>query len=187
MSKPDNDINKGRRRALARLGLAAVAVYAAPMLLKLGQAKASGGGFFGGGNNKGGGFFGGSGGNKGGGFGGGSGGPVNIINDAVTAKECGECHEPYSGQNLPAGSWRRVMGNLSNHFGEDASMDENARKHVENYLVSTAGGGGDGPLRITETFWFKRKHGGGEISSRALSRVKTLGNCKACHGGAGGR
>ncbi|OHC78632.1 MAG: hypothetical protein A3G18_06490, partial [Rhodospirillales bacterium RIFCSPLOWO2_12_FULL_58_28] len=119
--------------------------------------------------------------------GGGSGGPVNIINDPVTAKECGECHEPYSGNNLPAGSWRKMMANLKDHFGEDASMEEGAGKHVENYLVSTAGGGGDGPLRITETFWFKRKHGGGEISSRALSRVKTLSNCKACHGGVSGR
>lgn len=174
-------VNKDRRLALARLGLAAAAVYAAPVLMKLGQANASGGGFFGRWG-KGGERGGGSGGKRGGERGGGSGGPVNTNIEPVTAKACGECHEPYSAQNLPDGSWRKMMANLSNHFGEDASMDDTTRRQVESYLINNAGGRGDGPLKITETYWFRRKHDG-EVGSRMLSKVKTLGNCKACHGG----
>ncbi len=64
-SLENNLFDRGRRRALARLGLAAAAVYAAPTLLSLTPARASSSG---GGN-------GGSGGGNSGPSGGGSSGP----------------------------------------------------------------------------------------------------------------
>ena len=71
------------------------------------------------------------------------------------------------------------MGDLSNHFGEDASLDEATRKHVEDYLVANSPSG-VGPLRISETRWFVSEHRG-EVSPSKLQKAKSWSNCKACH------
>lgn len=164
-----------RKSALALLGIAAAVAYATPTMMSLNQAHASGaknnGGimnFMGGGS---------GGGGKPRGFGSGAGGFV--INDAITAKECGDCHQPYGADALPQGSWKRMMGDLANHFGENASLDEQTRAHIENYLVSNAPAG-DGPLRITEMSWFAKEHGG-EVSQAAVKRAGSMSNCAACH------
>lgn len=185
--KINNPTNKNkkidRRKALALLGMAAAVAYVVPTLTPLGSAKASGGsgGFFGGGS---GGGRGGSGGGRGGRGGGlssfGSGGRGQfIINDTITATECAECHMAYGADALPQGSWRRIMGDLSNHFGEDATLDTATAKHIEDYLVANAPSG-DGPLRITETRWFVGEHRG-EVSPSKLTRAKSWSNCEACH------
>jgi len=157
-----------RRKALALLGMAAAVAYVAPTLTPLSGARASGA-------KKG------SGGGKPGGMQGfGSGGKGNfVINDPATAKECADCHQAYGAEALPQGSWRRIMGDLPNHFGEDASLDEATRQQIENYLVSNSAPG-DGPLRISETRWFVSEHRG-EVSERALAKAKSWSNCKACH------
>ncbi|MCK5546936.1 MAG: hypothetical protein KAI27_06145 [Rhodospirillaceae bacterium] len=167
-----------RSRALALLGIAVAAAYVVPTLTPLGGANASGGGS---GGNKGGFFGGGSGGGRGGGlssFGSGGRGQF-IINDKVTATECAECHMAYGADALPQGSWKLIMGDLSNHFGEDASLDEATRKHVEDYLVANAPRG-TGPLRISEARWFVSEHRG-EVSPRKLKQAKSWANCEACH------
>ena len=169
------------RKALATLGVAASMVYMTPTLTPLGEALASGGGsggsgFFGFG---GGGSGGGSGGGGGlSGFGSGSGGFV--IADPVTQRECSDCHEAYGPEALPQGSWRRIMGNLGNHFGENAMLDEQTRRHIENYLVSNARPG-DGPIRITEQSWFISEHRG-EVGRTQGARGWF--DCQGCHGGA---
>lgn len=166
-----------RKTALAMLGVAATMAYATPNMLSLGQAHASGGGgggfFGGGGSGGGGGFFGG--GSQPRGFGSGSG--SFRINDQITVTECSDCHQPYGADALPQGSWRRMMGDLSNHFGEDASLDEQTRRHIENYLVSNAPSG-DGPLRITEQPWFSGEHRG----EARLRRGQSWADCASCHG-----
>ncbi len=162
----------GRHKALIMLGLAATAVYVAPALLSLDQASASGG-------RRGGGFLGsifGEGGNE-------AGAGVLFVGDPVTKKECGDCHEPYSPRDLPDGSWRAIMSNLSNHFGEDASLDDNKRRHITAYLTSNAGGRGNAGVRITQTSWFNRAHN--EVGYQMRRRVKTMGKCSGCHGRGG--
>jgi hypothetical protein len=95
------------------------------------------------------------------------------ITDKATKKECGECHMVYDAGLMPKESWRRLMNDLSNHFGENAALDEPTRAHIEQYLVSHALKG-DGPLRITEQTWFKREHRGGKPAA-------SLANCNRCH------
>jgi len=171
MSTKRTKIN--RKTALAMLGVAATMAYATPNILSLGQAHAGSGGGPEGGR----GFFSGI-------FGGGSlprgfsegGGTGFIIKDQVTKKECGDCHQPYGADALPQGSWKRIMADLPNHFGEDASLDEPTRKHIENYLVANAVKG-DGPLRITEQGWFSSVHRG-EARLRAGA---SWSNCAGCH------
>jgi len=168
MSMKNSKMN--HKKALALLGIAAAVAYTTPNMMSLSEAHASGGGgggFFGGG----GGFFGSS---SPRGFGSGAGG-FNIT-DKVTATECGDCHQPYGADALPQGSWRRMMGDLSNHFGEDASLDNQTRDHITNYLVSNAPSG-DGPLRITETGWFRSEHQG---EARLRQGGKWM-NCDSCH------
>lgn len=166
-------------KALALLGMAATVAYTTPTVTQLGQAHAaSGGGGIGG-------FFGMGGGGSGGGgakprgFGSGAGG--FRVTDPVTLKECGDCHEAYDGDALPQGSWRKIMSNLENHFGENAVLDAQTRSHIEAYLLSKAPPG-DGPLRISEQAWFKSEHRG-EVSSRQQARAKGWFDCQGCHGG----
>ena len=155
-----------RRQALAVLGIAATSSYAAPVLMKLNPAAASGGGFFGG-------NAGGSGGNMGGASGGGD----LVSRNPVIQKECSECHAPYNERLLPSSSWRKIMGNLGNHFGEDASLDPATRTKVEGILVGNSGRGGTGPIRISKTRWFQGEHRGDVTQHKA----KSWSNCTACH------
>lgn len=153
-----NKSKMSRTAALAMLGIAAAVAYTTPNMLSLNQAHGASGG----GPN---------------GFG--SGGSGFVIKDPVTLKECGDCHQPYGAEALPQGSWRKIMGDLSNHFGEDATLDENTRRQIENYLVSNSQPG-DGPLRITETRWFRGAHNR-EVSQKAMQRAGSMSNCAACH------
>ena len=59
----------------------------------------------------------------------------NIVGDEITKKECGACHMVYGPINMLGQSWRVLMNDLANHFGEYASLDEETRKHIEEFMV----------------------------------------------------
>jgi mono/diheme cytochrome c family protein len=119
--------------------------------------------------------------------------------DKTTAEQCGACHTPYAAQMLPARSWQKLMSDLPNHFGENASLGDQDRATITAYLASHAadapGGGRDAerylrglsssaaPIRITETPFWRRRHD--EIPPKRFSdpKVKTAANCGACHTG----
>ena len=109
--------------------------------------------------------------------------------------ECASCHMAYHPGLLPARSWRKMMGSLDKHFGQDASLEPIPQKEITNFLVKySADQGSDKyvksvpaastPLRITETTWFKREHD--EIRAAVWKRKKigSASNCMACHKGA---
>jgi len=112
--------------------------------------------------------------------------------------ECGACHMAYPPALLPARSWQAITSNLSDHFGEDASLDPDTTKKIADYLVANAGDTtGQGqrllrgepanqvPARITETRWWRQIHS--EIPDAYFKRpnVMTKSNCLACHGSGG--
>lgn len=106
--------------------------------------------------------------------------------DATWKRECSACHLPYAPSLLPAASWGRLMAELSNHFGVDASLEPAQRDAILSFLKSNASNrwrATTAPLRITETAWFKSKHNAGEIAPAVWSRasVKSPANCAACH------
>ncbi len=119
------------------------------------------------------------------------GGDDNVppISDVVVQEECSACHFAFQPAFLPAESWSKMMGNLEDHFGEDASLSETVRSNIEAYLVANAGRGNvdpeNPPLRITELRWFKSEHSERE-AQRMMERlnVKSLLSCGACHQGA---
>jgi hypothetical protein len=106
------------------------------------------------------------------------------VRHAATLKECGECHLAFPPALLPAGSWRKIMAGLSDHFGEDASLEPVLAAEIERYLVQNAGRRGDGSLlRISEQRWFRHEH---DFSPQVFKKpeIRSPANCEACHEGA---
>lgn len=112
-------------------------------------------------------------------------------------KECGSCHTAYAPGLLPARSWQKLMHELDNHFGEDASLEEPERLAILRWLTDYAADGpnanmlmrriansiprGAAPQRITETPLFKHQHD--EVPAHIWKRAKigSPANCGACH------
>ncbi len=116
---------------------------------------------------------------------------INLPEVALYREECSACHMAYPAKLLPAESWKALMGDLANHFGENAEIDKASADTIQAYLVTHAGKEGKGmlkrltdpmPLRITELPYFKRKHH--EIPDRLVSGnpdVKNFEDCSVCH------
>lgn len=113
--------------------------------------------------------------------------------------ECASCHQLYHPNLLPERSWKKMMGGLEDHFGENASLDEKAKLDIEKFLVTYSADNSnsrrgkkflqsipanESPLRISETSYFKRKHD--EVSAATFKRksIGSAANCMACHSGA---
>jgi hypothetical protein len=118
------------------------------------------------------------------------------VTDSVTLQECGSCHMAFPPAMLPAASWQSMMGDLANHFGDDASVDPDTAARITRYLVANAGDTGgarhagkllrgvaqnNAPLRITELPKWVREHR--EVPRREWSskEVGSRANCPACH------
>lgn len=115
----------------------------------------------------------------------GRGRPSMVASDPVYKKECGDCHMAYPPALLPGNTWRAIMEDLPNHFGEDASLDAATRTHIEAYLAQNSSrGGAASPLRISEQRWFRAEHRGDISRWTSRTNAKSWSNCKACHRGA---
>jgi len=126
------------------------------------------------------------------------------VTDPITKKECGECHMAFAPIKLPGRSWVKIMSDLGNHFGEDATLPANTAKHIEVYLVSKSldeGGTMYGkitykkmmkkqsrdytPMRITDTREWRGDHNSPKFNRMlADKKMKTGANCVVCHKGA---
>ena len=107
----------------------------------------------------------------------------------VYAKECAECHSLYPASYIGKAGWERIMGNLSEHFGTDASLDEEATAKITEFLKQNGGSDGtkfsalasaEDKIEITKTkVWIKKhKKIPKEIFAKKESRAS---NCLACH------
>lgn len=120
------------------------------------------------------------------------------VRDPVVTEECGACHMAFQPQMLPKNSWVKIMAGLSNHFGEDASLDAKTAGRIEKYHLDNAADSSwlsgkfmrglskaSAPLRITETPYWVREHNG-EVPQWAWKepKIKSKANCLACHKGA---
>jgi ABC-type Zn2+ transport system substrate-binding protein/surface adhesin len=54
---------------------------------------------------------------------------------ALYKAECGDCHMAYPPSMLPASSWRAMMGNLEDHFGNNAELDAATASRVTAFLT----------------------------------------------------
>jgi len=114
--------------------------------------------------------------------------------DQVWAKECGACHYAFHPSLLPRASWAALMADLSDHFGEDASLPPAAAAEVAAFLQTYAAEDWDtkaanllsnvsptDPLRITAAPFWVRRHRRLDPAIFAASPVKAKSNCIACH------
>lgn len=119
------------------------------------------------------------------------------VTHALTKEECSACHMAYPAGLLPARSWKKMMGELDRHFGEDASLAPEVTKDIEKYLTENAADsprasvlmsriasgipGNSAPQRFTETRHFGYLHD--EVPTHVWKRkgIASKANCTACH------
>jgi len=56
------------------------------------------------------------------------------VDDEIAKTECSDCHMAYPAVVLPKASWDKIMNNLSDHYGEDASLDDATVQHLIKYF-----------------------------------------------------
>jgi len=110
--------------------------------------------------------------------------------------ECISCHTLYPPSLLPKGSWIKLMNNLENHFGDDASFDKNDEKIVTNYLIKNSADSSKSEastyilnsledkndiIAVTKTPYWIKKHKDIDKSIFKSKDVRSKANCKACH------
>lgn len=118
------------------------------------------------------------------------------VADPVVKEECGGCHLPFAPSMLPAASWQRMMTQLNDHFGDNASLDPETTRKITDYLVANAADTGgqrysgklmrgvsmdNAPLRITELPKWVREHRKVSDQEWRHKDVRTKANCAACH------
>jgi mono/diheme cytochrome c family protein len=122
-------------------------------------------------------------------------GDFEPVDSPLYREQCGACHFAYQPGLLPAGSWRRLLSGLDEHFGNAVTLDPEARKALAQYLETHAADrsnaeraqkiarslGGATPLRITEVPYIRHKHD--DLPAEVFRRpsVGSLSNCPACH------
>jgi hypothetical protein len=112
-------------------------------------------------------------------------------------EECGACHMLYSPGMLPARSWVKMMRELEDHFGDNASLAPETSGDIERFLVANAADGSNAsqylrriaytiprdkaPQRFSETGFFHYIHD--EIPKGVWKResIGSPANCIACH------
>jgi len=122
---------------------------------------------------------------------------MSMIKNERYVAECASCHMAYPPGLLPARSWQKIMSNLDNHFGEDASLDAATLTELTHYLTDNSAenssaryakkaqrrlAADETPLRITGLAFFRREHA--ELPVRLYRdnpKVGSLSNCTACH------
>ncbi|MFQ5585784.1 MAG: diheme cytochrome c, partial [Thermodesulfobacteriota bacterium] len=122
-----------------------------------------------------------------------------IPNENWKAECASACHGAFHPTLLPAASWKRIVAGLEDHFGDDASLDDETTGEILAFLLSASAERsrteasrkilrsirkGDIPARITDTPYWIRKHR--EIGDDVYQReeVVSKSNCVACHPGA---
>lgn len=124
---------------------------------------------------------------------------VKPVKNKTYEDECGACHFPYQPGLLPSASWEKILDakQLSNHYGDDAELDEDTRLKILTYLKQNSAekswykrsrkimaslDEGQVPMRITQTPYIKEKHS--EIPEKMIKGNKDVGslsNCNKCH------
>ena len=114
--------------------------------------------------------------------------------DPTFMEECTACHMAYHPSLMPAESWRLLMANLDNHFGEDASLGAAKATAITDWLTGHAAQTADSkpanvlrivneqaPYTLTETPYWARRHRAIPAAVFSAPPVNSSANCIACH------
>ena len=121
---------------------------------------------------------------------------LNPVDNPAYKEHCGACHFTYQPELLPSASWKKILDQLEDHFGESFELDPESQKAVLAYLETNGAErstakravrimrsvGSSTPVRITEIPYIRDKHR--KVSASVLNRpsIGSLSNCTACHG-----
>ncbi len=115
--------------------------------------------------------------------------------------DCGDCHKTYPPYMLPARSWKRIIKDLDNHFGEEiteANISKEARTSILNYLTSNSSEYStnkiafrfinslekdEAPKAITKTDYWRDIHKNIDPKVFKSKKVKSRAYCWSCHEG----
>lgn len=118
------------------------------------------------------------------------------VADPLVREECGSCHLAFAPSMLPARSWARLLADLQNHFGDDASVDAATAARIGDYLAANAAdsggrrygekllrgvGAASSPLRITELPKWVKEHREIRDTEWRRREIGSRANCTACH------
>jgi hypothetical protein len=114
--------------------------------------------------------------------------------EPLLAAECGACHGVFHPSLLPRAAWAELMGGLSHHFGEDASLPPETAQRISAYLMRNAAESwdteaahrfsivsADQPTRITATPGWRATHAKLDPGIFDRPRIGARTNCGACH------
>lgn len=122
---------------------------------------------------------------------------MKLSNNQLYTDECGSCHMAYQAELLPRRSWDKMMNELENHFGVDATLNKDDELAIRLYLntnnsdskrvygeireLSDSIHRDSIPIAISSLPKFKDEHD--EIPKKLIvqKEVKQLSNCNACH------
>jgi len=120
------------------------------------------------------------------------------VQHPVFYKECGDCHDVYPPFLLPEKSWKRIIDDLDNHFGEkitDANISKSNQASIREFLYANSAEhstrevsvkvmnslGERRPKAITKTPYWRETHKNIPRSAYKNKKIKDKSNCKACH------
>jgi len=121
------------------------------------------------------------------------------IKNSVVKTECGECHMAFFAEMLPRKSWLKILNNLTDHYGEDASVDPDLLKDIITHHITRASDvlntrgarkwregidrtKGEAPERITTAPRYIRKHDDDDFKEMwEKYNVTSKADCVACH------
>jgi len=122
---------------------------------------------------------------------------IRFVPNKVYEEECTSCHVGYLPGFLPARSWTKIMAELEDHFGENASVDAPVAEEIKKYLIANAAdapkasvrskriakliSADDHPIRITETPFWTRKHFSIKGFVWKREKVGSKARCDTCH------
>ena len=120
---------------------------------------------------------------------------INFREDSYeTRSSCGSCHMVYPAYLLPKQSWNKMIDDLENHFGKDASLPEEDTELVRNYLMNNAAEHSTreaaikvldnlktgSPQEITKTNYWKKTHK--DITKEEFEADYGIkSDCRTCH------
>jgi len=120
---------------------------------------------------------------------------LSLVENPTYAENCGACHYAYQPGLLPSNSWKKILDNLENHFGELVDIAPLATLEISEFLKANGANqshaelsrkimkslGDQTPLRISQIPYIHKKHDDIPQSTFSRKSIRSLSNCSACH------
>lgn len=116
------------------------------------------------------------------------------IPDPDYQSECSDCHMAFHPSLLPASAWSLLMADMADHFGEDASLDDQTTQDLRLWLGANAAETADTkpahmlrctdpehPFTISKTPFWRDTHNAIPAETFKRAPIHSQSNCLACH------